>query len=103
MKKALSKNIQTIRKQTIHVLRRYGVKRAAVFGSFARGEQNKKSDVDFLVDIPKGMDLFEFVGLKQDLEKHLHRKADLVTYGYIHPYLKKRILDEQIIFYEKRQ
>ncbi|MDO8617735.1 MAG: nucleotidyltransferase family protein [Candidatus Uhrbacteria bacterium] len=102
MKKALPKNIQTIRKRAVPVFRRYGVKRAAVFGSFARGEERKKSDVDFLVQIPRGMDLFEFSGLRQDLAARLEREVDLVTYASIHPFLKEQILNEQVVIYEKK-
>ena len=94
-------NLRTIRQRAIPILRRYGVSKAAVFGSFARGEERKKSDVDILVDIPKGMGLFEFVGLKQDLEERLGRDVDLVTYDYIHPFLKERILNDQILIYAK--
>ncbi len=102
MKKALPKNIQTIRKRVVPVLRRYGVKRAAVFGSFARGEERKMSDVDVLVEVPSGMSLFGFSGLKLDLEDRLGRKVDLVSYRSIHPALKRRILREQIPIYEKK-
>lgn len=98
---ALTANIKQIRQRAVPVLRRYGVRKAAVFGSFARGEERKKSDVDLLVDIPP-MGLLEFIGLKQDLERRLGRAVDLVTYKRIHRLMRKRILDEQIQIYEKR-
>ena len=99
---AMSRSIQSIRRRVVPVLRRYGVRKASVFGSFARGEQRKTSDVDFLVQVPRGMGLIEFSGLKQDLEATLSRKVDLVSYGYIKPFLKERILKEQVKIYEKR-
>ncbi len=101
MRKALSKDLQTIRKQTVPILRRYGVKRASVFGSFARGDNKKKSDVDLLVEVPP-MGLLEFVGLKQDLEERLGRRVDLVSYRSVHPVLKRHILREQVAIYEKK-
>lgn len=82
--------------------RRYGVRKAAVFGSVARGEARKNSDIDFLVKIKRPMGLFEFVGLQQDLEDRLGREVDLVTYNSIYPRLKDRILGEQVVLYEKR-
>lgn len=98
----VANDIQTIRRRSAPVFRKYGVRKAAIFGSFARGEHRRKSDVDFLVDIPSNMDLFEFVGLKHGLESSLGRKVDLVTYKFIKPLLKNRILNEQIKIYEKR-
>lgn len=97
----VANDIQTIRRRSLPVLKRYGVRKAAIFGSFARGENRKKSDVDFLVEVPRGTDLFEFVGLKQDLEDRLGRKVDLVSYKYIKPYLRERILNERVTIYEK--
>ena len=47
------------------------------------------------------MGLFEFSGLKLDLEELLGRKVDLVSYRGIHPALKRRILIEQVPLYEK--
>ncbi len=101
MRKALPKDLQIIRRRAVPIFRRYGVKRAAVFGSFARGEEKKKSDVDLLVDIPP-MGLLDFIGLKQDLEERLQRKVDLVSYRRIHPVLKRQILQEQVSIYEKK-
>ncbi len=95
-------NIQMIRLQATPIFRRYGVKRAAMFGSFARREEHQTSDADFLVEPPKTMTLLDFVGLKQDLEACLGRKVDLVNYRGIHPALKRRILREQISIYEKK-
>lgn len=49
----MGKAIQSIKKKIIPILRRYGVKKAAIFGSFVRGEAKKKSDIDILVEIEK--------------------------------------------------
>ncbi len=95
-------NIQSIRQRTSPIFHRYGVRRAAIFGSFARGEEQKTSDVDLLVEVPKEMDLFSFVALKQDLEERLGRDVDLVTYRSIDYLLRDRILAEQVPIYEKR-
>jgi predicted nucleotidyltransferase len=83
----------------IQVLRLHGVKRAALFGSAARGELTRKSDVDVLVDLGKGKSLMDLVGLKLDLEEALEKKVDVITYNSIHPLLKERILkDQQVLF-----
>jgi hypothetical protein len=80
----------------VRVLRKYGVKRAGVFGSYVRGEQNKGSDIDIVIEPSKGLGLFNFIGIKLDLEEELGMKVDLLTYKSIHPYLRKQIMSEEI-------
>lgn len=63
-----------------------------IFGSFARGEQRRTSDVDLLVDLPAGMTLLDLVGLKLDLEAKLKRKVDVVPARSIKPALRENIL-----------
>lgn len=77
------------------ILKEAGVSRCALFGSVVRGEAKKRSDIDMLVEVPKGTGLFTFVGLKHKLEDALNKKVDLVTYGALHPRLRERILQEQ--------
>ena len=94
--------IKTIKKQMIPILKRQGVTKAALFGSAARGEMKKKSDIDLLVNLEKNKSLFDLVGLKLDLEKKLKRKVDVLTYKGINYRLKDTILNEQKIIYEKK-
>lgn len=77
------------------ILKQAGVTRSAIFGSYVRGEAKKNSDIDMLVEVPRGTGLFGFVGLKHKLEDALKKKVDLVTYGSLHPRLRERILQEQ--------
>ncbi len=86
----------------VPLLEKYGVKKASFFGSYARGDFHKKSDVDLLIQLPQGMTLFGFADLKLDLEEKLQKEVDLVTYRSIHPLLKDQILKEQKIFYEAK-
>ncbi|MFZ3074204.1 MAG: nucleotidyltransferase family protein [Minisyncoccales bacterium] len=79
----------------VEILKRNGVKKAAVFGSFARGEEKKTGDIDILVEVPEGTVFFEFIGLEMELEKAAKRKIDLLTFNSIHPLLKDIILKEQ--------
>lgn len=89
-------NIREIKKIILPILNRYGVKKAAVFGSAARGEMDEKSDIDILVEIKKNLSLFEFVHLKNELEDALGKKVDLVEYETIKPRLRDIILREQL-------
>lgn len=89
-------SFQEIKKKTSLVLKSHNVKRAAVFGSFARGEEKEDSDIDILVEFKGKKSLLDLAGLEIELEKRLNRKVDLLTYKSIHPLLRDRILKEQI-------
>ncbi|HEY2810187.1 MAG TPA: nucleotidyltransferase family protein [Rhabdochlamydiaceae bacterium] len=80
------------------VLKKHAVKRAAVFGSFARGEARARSDIDLLIEYKaKDKSLFDLVDLKAELEYALNCKVDIVTYNSIYSGVLKQILAEQII------
>jgi hypothetical protein len=86
---------QQIKQSILPILRRYGVSKAALFGSAIRGQMGSKSDIDILVQIDKDISLLEFVGLKLDLEEALKKDVDLVEYDTIKPLIRDRILKEQ--------
>ncbi len=88
--------VKKIGEIVVPILKSYGTKRAAIFGSAARGTMRKDSDVDILVDLPSGLGLFEVVGIKQELEEALERKVDLVDYSTIKPVIRENILNSQI-------
>ena len=89
-------SIQEIKKKITHILKRYGVKRAAIFGSFARGETKKSSDIDILVKIEKDISLLDFIGLKLEIEEALGKKIDLVEYDTLKPFIRERALADQL-------
>ncbi len=90
--------VSAIKKRSLPILKRHAVKRAAVFGSFARGEANTSSDVDILIEYEgKNKNLFDLFDLKSDLEDILGRKVDIVTYNSIYWRLREQILAEQVI------
>jgi predicted nucleotidyltransferase len=75
----------------------FGVKKIGIFGSFARGEQTKKSDVDVLVDFADGYaTLRNFVGLAERLEALFRRNVDLITVEGIDKYIRQRVEAEVI-------
>ncbi len=88
--------IESIKEKILPILKRYGVTKAAVFGSFARNEAKETSDIDILVEVRPDTGLFEFIGLKHEIEDILNKKVDLVTYNALKPALRERILSEQL-------
>jgi predicted nucleotidyltransferase len=91
----LSVNIEELSKQILQALKRFGVKKAAIFGSLARGEGGKESDVNILVEFELGKSLLGLAGLKIELEENSGRRVDVLTYSSLPPLLKDRILKEQ--------
>jgi len=87
--------ISEMKRKIISVLRKHDVKRASLFGSFARGEARPGSDIDILVEFEGRKSLLDLAGLKIELEELLKRKVDVLTYNSLHPLLKDRILSEQ--------
>ena len=74
-------------------IRKYGVKRIGVFGSFVRGDQGSKSDIDILVEFEEGKKTFDnYMDLKFFLEDLFRRRVDLVIVETIKPGLKPYIL-----------
>ena len=75
----------------------YRVARLAIFGSYARGDTRRHSDVDILVDFEPGGATFDnYMDLKFYLERLLHSRVDLVTIDALHPELKSIILSEAV-------
>lgn len=74
--------IITILKQELPRLKeQYGVERIVLYGSYAKGKQKNKSDIDVLVDL-KETPGFEFFSLNDRLEEILGRKVDLATFDH---------------------
>lgn len=81
------------------IFKEYGVKKAAVFGSAARGEAKKTSDIDILVEFIGEKSLLDLVGLGLDLEKILKKKVDINTYNALHPLLRDSIIKDQVLIF----
>lgn len=94
--KKVTKNINKIKGKIAPLIKRIGIKRAGIFGSYARGEQKASSDIDILIEPTKEMGFFEVVELEEELKKILKKKIDLLTYASIHKLLRDRILNEEV-------
>ena len=94
-------NLQEIREilkdKMPNIKDKYGVKNLYIFGSYVRGEQNKKSDLDILVEFEKGKKRFKnYMGLKFYLEDLFGKKVDLIIKEAVKPRLKKYIYEEAV-------
>jgi hypothetical protein len=76
---------------------KYGVKRIGIFGSCARGDETRTSDVDVLVEFAPGQATFDnFMQLVYDLEALFKRKVDLLTVAGIDKYIRSQVEHEVI-------
>ena len=87
-------NLEHIKSQIKPILKKYGIKKAGIFGSSARGE-SVVNDLDMLVKIDTKISLLGFIGIQQELEDKLGMKVDLVEYEAIKSTLRDDILREE--------
>jgi len=90
----MSSEINRIKPKIIKILKKHGVRKAGIFGSYARGEQTKNSDIDILIEFNGS--LLDLVGMEMEIKKAIKKKIDLLTYGGINYLLKDRILNEEV-------
>lgn len=86
--------LQKIHQQLPLIGEQYHVKKIGVFGSYARGEQKKGSDVDILVEFKTPIGFFDFIRLENFLSHALGKKVDLISKKAIKPAVKKTIINE---------
>lgn len=89
-------DLQPYKTEILSISRRYGASNIRVFGSVARGEAQKESDVDFLVDLEPERSLMDLAGLLVDLEDLLDCKVQVLTEKGIHWYIKDKILNQAV-------
>ncbi|MBT3605234.1 MAG: nucleotidyltransferase family protein [Candidatus Latescibacteria bacterium] len=80
----------------LELAQKHGAKDIRVFGSMARVDATNTSDVDLLVDLEEGRDLFDLGAFQMDIQDLLHRKVDVVTESALHHMIRDRVLSEAI-------
>ncbi|MBU3902503.1 MAG: nucleotidyltransferase family protein [Candidatus Thermoplasmatota archaeon] len=91
------KKIEKILKQHKRgLVEKYKVKEIGIFGSYVRGEQTEKSDVDIIVDFYELPDVFDLLKLERSLRRLLRCKVDVVRKPAIRKELRDRILSEVV-------
>ena len=88
--------MEEIREKAVPILEDYGVERAAVFGSYARGEETEDSDVDLLVRIDDDLSLLDVSRLKIELEDVLGKEVDIVEEGVVKSGMEEYIEEDQV-------
>jgi len=92
----MTTTLKNVTNKVMPVLKEAGVTKSSLFGSYVRGDYREDSDVDILVELPKGNSLLDLVRLEKKLENALGKKVDLLTYNSVHPLLKDHIGKDQL-------
>ena len=88
--------LQQKRDEILRIAGKYGARRVRVFGSFARGDADAQSDIDFLVELETGRSLMDLGGLQYELEAMLGRPVDVVTERGLKARIREQILREAV-------
>lgn len=96
MKSINNSTIASIKRKIVPLLKQEGIKKAGIFGSYARGEAKKNSDIDILVEIRKDLSLLDIIKIQNKLEDILGKKVDLIEYKELNPLFRKEAIKEEV-------
>ena len=88
-----------IRESIVAILSKYDAERIAIFGSYARGEAENKSDIDILVRFSRPKSLIQIVQIEDEIKQSIHMNVDLVTEKAVSPYLEASIHRDEVVIY----
>jgi len=92
----IDETLKEKRNQILTIAKRYGAGKVRIFGSIARDEGKRDSDLDILVELEPGRSLLDIIAIKQDLEDLLDCKVDVVTEASLSPYIRDEVLSQVV-------
>ncbi len=93
--------LDEIKQKVKPIAQRYGIEKAYLFGSYARGEATAKSDLDFLIEKGRLRGLFQLSGLHLDLEEAFNCEVDVITTTSSNQQFISNIRKDEILLYEE--
>jgi predicted nucleotidyltransferase len=90
------KEIEKYQQLILPVLKRYLIKRAALFGSFAKGDAGADSDIDLLIEPEHGFTMFNLLKLEEEISSLTKRKVDLIEYSALKSSIREEVLSSAI-------
>jgi len=93
-----------LREKIAEICKKNDIVFLTVFGSFARGEQRKTSDIDLAIEFArnKKKTLLDLVRIESELSRLFRRKVDLGVFSSLNPYVIEDVRKEMCVIYEKR-
>jgi predicted nucleotidyltransferase len=92
----VSRILKTLRRYKKYLQEKFKVQRIGIFGSYIKGKERKRSDLDVLVEFKEPIGLFKFMDLEEYLEKLIGIRVDLVSKRALKPRIGKYILKEVV-------
>jgi len=102
LEKSKTIKTQTIMKKIIVILKKNNASMIKVFGSFARGDFDRTSDIDLIVDFSERKSLIDLARIEDELKTETGFNIDLHTENSLSPYILERVNSEAKVIYEKR-
>ena len=93
--------IDEIKNITVPVAKQYGIEKVALFGSYAKGEQNENSDIDLIIKKGDLKGYFAFCGFIDALEEIFGTHIDVMTYNSLEHSLIKDSVKDEVVLYER--
>ncbi len=92
----LEEIIVLLRKEKAFLKKKYKINEIGVFGSYVRGDQQRDSDIDILIDKDEAIGLLKLANLQNYLSSLIGIKVDLVIKKSLKPHIGKNILNEVV-------
>ncbi|WDF55342.1 nucleotidyltransferase family protein [Mucilaginibacter sp. KACC 22063] len=80
----------------VPVLKRFDIKRAAIFGSVAKGSETLESDIDLLIEPSEGFTLFSMLQLESEISRQTNRKVDIVEFQALKTSIRNEVMQSAI-------
>jgi len=93
---AIKEFLKTKRTEILRIAEKYGGRNVRVFGSVARGEEGKHSDIDLLVELESGRSLMDHAAMLMELQETLGYHVDVISDRGIKPRIRNIVLREAI-------
>lgn len=93
-------SIPIIKERITPICKEYGIKKAYLFGSYARGEATENSDVDLRIEKGAIKDLFTLSGFRLDIIKVLGVKTDILSVLPDSEIFCKNLQNDEVLIYE---
>ena len=101
-------SVDAIRLMVLPIVQRYGIDKATLFGSYARGDANAESDIDLLIECDNIRNMEDYLGLQEDFKKAIGRNVDILMADALESdntrsakRLKEHIERDKVIIYER--
>lgn len=99
----ISYTCDDIKRVIFPIAQKYQIEKVYLFGSYARGDYNKKSDIDLRIEKGDLRGVFALCGFYTEVEEALQKSVDILTTGSLEPEFLQRIQKDEVLIYARQQ